>query len=45
MDVMQKQAPTEDPVPTCSTGPVGRIMFVIREISQAIRRHRKRERS
>lgn len=42
MNPIQKQCPAEERIPTCSTGPAGRIVFVIREISRAIRSRHER---
>lgn len=42
MDPAKRQKLIDDRVPSCETGPAGRILFVIREISQAVSRHRIR---
>lgn len=40
VDLEKDKCPVDEGLPTCSTGPGGRIMFVIREITQAIRSQR-----
>lgn len=42
MDPATRRNCTDDQLPSCDTGPAGRFLFVVREISQAVSRHRIR---